>query len=315
MSGIVPHKACRLGFKIQTALGARESQASVVFPLPEGADFVPKWTKDIYQNNQGNYERTHYFTSAYIAEGGIKIPWVPGMLADGTELYQWLFDRDDANYYEGNYATLFFDYGGNYYVVADVKCTGGTITPEKNRPVYLTINARSGAEPIAGSASNFPSYSTDAWFDGSPYVGEDIYIQLDITGEGLAVDEWTKGHSLEWDNQVMDAGDASLITYQRGPGPYALPNLARAQWKGSFTRWFVDTHMPDIALEASFEGKYELFVTQGASLAQLYFPRIVFTDGLFPPIPGDGIVQNDLSFEALGSIGVPGTSCFTFSEA
>ena len=324
MSGVVPHKGCRLGWAIQTDLGTAASVATVVFPLPEGTDFMPKWTQDFYQNNQGNYERTHYFTSAYIAEGGIKFPWVPGMLtaaegnvlggSGGTDLFRWLFARESVSgFWQGYYATLFMDWGGNYSVIKDVKCTGGTITPERGAPVYITANARSGSQPVAGSAGNFPSYSTGVWKDTVPYHGNNIYIQKG-TMAALDIDNWTKGHSVEWDNMVIDAGDASLVVYQQGPGPYALPNVARAQWKGGFTRWFVDTYFPNTAV-IGFEGSYRLSVTSGASLGRLTFPRIVYTDGHYPKIPGDGVVQNEVSFEALGGLGVPGTGSFTFSEA
>ena len=326
---VLSHKGCRLGWAIQTDLGTAASVATVVFPLPEGTDFGPKWTKELYQNNQGNYERTHYFTSAYIAEGGIKFPWVPGMLTaatgaapaygdmyagTGNPLFQWLFGRDQTSW-QGKYATLFMDWGGNYSVISDVKCTGGTIAPEKGSPVYLDVNARSGKQPVQGVSGNFPAYSTGVWFDGTPYHGDNIYVQKGTAGGALAIDNWTKGHSLEWDNQVIDAGDASLIVYQNGPGPYALPNVARTQWKGGFTRWFVDTYFPNTANAAGFEGSYKLTVTSGASIGELFLPRIVYVDGMYPKMPGDGIVQNEVTFEALGGLGVPGVPCFTFREA
>jgi hypothetical protein len=320
----IPHKGCRFGFALQDSFGTAKTVATILLPLPEGTDFGPKWTQDFYQSNQGNYELNHYFTSDYIAEGGIKFPWVPGMLTaaeanqlsgtGGTELFRWLFAREAATgTWQGYYATFFMDWGGNYYVIQDVKCTGGNITPDRGAPVYITANARSGAAPVAGTSSNFPAYSPAVWFDGQPYYGDNIYIQKGTMG-ALEIDNWTKGHSLEWDNMVIDSSDASLVSYQRGPGPYALPNVGRAQWKGGFTRWFVDTYFPGTAV-IGFEGSYRLSVVSGASLGRLTFPRIVYTEGHYPNMPGDGVVQNEISFQALGGLGVPGAASFTFSEA
>jgi hypothetical protein len=256
--------------------------------------------------------------SGYSAEGSLKIPLVPGMLTSSHNLYKWLFDRaaDTTGYYQGAYATLFFYYGNDFYVrYGDVKCMSGSFAVEKGSPVYMNVSALGGAEPDhTVSSTCFPSYSSAVWFDGTPYHGDSASIYLGPAAS-YTIDQFTKNHTLNWDNKVMSAGDAGTLVAGR-LGPYALPNVARAGWTGTFSRWFVDTNMPDAWGATTWEGLYWLMLTQGANTFQLGFPRIIFTDGIYPKIPGDGIVVNDgISFTALGGLGTPGTACFTISEA
>jgi hypothetical protein len=332
MPTVVPHKACLCGFALQSAHGVPSTVATVVFPLPEGTDFKGKWSKEVYQNNQGNFEETHYFTSGYTAEGSLKIPLVPGMLtavADnidttpgGTDLFKWLFGRAaDTTYYQGLYASLFFFYGqGVYTRYADVKCTGGSFVVENGSPVYMNANALGGGLPATMTSACFPAYDTAKWFDGTPYHGSGATISIGDSASysgaavrAFAADQFTKNHTLEWDNRVMSAGDASTLV-PGVLGPYALPNVARAGWTGSFTRWFTDTYLISAAT-AGYEGKYGLSIVQGTGTFALTFPRILFLDGMYPSLPGDGIVTNDgISFKALGVLGNPGTRCFDLSE-
>jgi len=198
-----------------------------------------------------------------------------------------------------------------------VKCTGGSFTVENNSPVYMNVNALGGGLPTTMTSACFPAYDTAKWFDGTPYHGSGATISIgDATGSAVrayAADYFTKNHTLEWDNRVMSAGDASTLV-PGVLGPYALPNVAKAGWTGSFTRWFVDTYMVSAA-STSYEGKYGLTITGGSGTFALTFPRVLFMDGMYPSIPGDGIVTNDgISFTALGSVGNPGTRCFDLSE-
>lgn len=314
---VVPHKSCMVGFALQDGLGLVEATAETVFPLPDGTDFGPKYTKEVYQNNQGNYDLSHYFINGYEAGGSLKIPLVPGMLTSSHNLYKWLFERSsEATYYQGNYATLFFYYGNDFYVrYADVKCTGGSFDVQKGSPVYMNATALGGGEPDHTITSTcFPAYSSAVWFDGTPYHGDSASIYLGPSAS-YTIDAFTKNHTLTWDNKVMSAGDAGTLVAGR-LGPYALPNVARAGWTGTFSRWFVDTNMPDAWGSTTWEGTYYMRLSQGANALWLNFPRIIFTDGIYPKIPGDGIVVNDgISFTALGVLGKPGASCFTITES
>ena len=321
---VVPHKHVQCGMALQTALGVPAAVATMVFPLPEGTDFGPKWSNEVYQNNQGNYEETHYYSSGYTTEGTIKIPLVPGMLTSTVDLYKWAFDRSaDTTYWQGLYASFFINYGqGVYKRFRDVKCTGGTFSIDKGKPVYLDCKALGGHEPEVMTSACIPSYTTGVWFDGvAPYHSNNATITLgDKTGLSptvlaAAADNFTKNHSIEWDNRVMSASDASTLLPGIA-GPYGLPNVARAAWSGSFTRWFTDTWLTTAGMTTGYEGQFALGLTSATKTLAMTFPRIIFVDGTFPKLPGDGIVQNDgLSWKALGGLGTPGTACFTLAES
>ena len=317
----VPHKSPMLGFKLQANLGEdlKAAASTVVFPLRDGTDLKPKRTKEFYQGNAGNFERAHYFTSSLIVEGTINVPLVPGMLtnATGGGLYHWLFDRsDDTTNYQGEYATLYEFLGnGEYWVFPDCKCIGGGFSLQNGKTVDLSIKVLGGGLPIHGVSGNFPSYATGVWMDGKPYTFDGATAQLSTTTTTPATDQYTKNHMPEWDNMVLGADEASTIMYGR-LGPYALPNTAKTQWKGSFNRFFFDIGILDAYMSGTIEGSYALKFQQGLTSGLLTFPRIVFSDGGWPSLPGSGMVMYDgVAFEALGGLGKPGAECFTWVES
>ncbi len=315
----VPHKSPMLGFKIQTDIitGATAAglEATMVFPLRDGTDFKPKRNKEFYQQNAGNWERAHYYTSSVVSEGTINIPFVPGMLLSASEtgLYRWLFARD-VDPFQGYYATIFEFLGnGEYWVFPNVKCTGGGFKVEDGKTVDLSIKAFGGDVPVAGSSANFPAYDTAKWFDGvKPYTFDEVRVGIGAAAAATyTTDEYTMSHTPEWDNMVLQT--PSLV-YGR-LGPKYLPNTARAQWKGSFNRYFFDDDILDAYMSGTIEGGYKLIFEQGASLGTLTFPRIVFSDGGWPSLPSSDLVMYDgVAFEALGGLGTPGTACFTWTE-
>ena len=325
-TGFVGHKTPMLGFAIQSALGTAASVASMVFPLRNGTDLKPKRTKEFYQGNAGNQERAHYYTKSIITEGTIDVPLVPGMLAasdykTGSPLFNWLFVRDDGEPYQGQYATL-FEFLGNdeYWIFPDCKCIGGGFKVESGNTVDLSIKVLGGGVPVPGTGGSpvgsaiFPPYSSGVWKDGKPYTFDQVTAKLSTTSSTPATDEYTKSHTPEWDNMVMGADAASMIVYGR-LGPYALPNLGRAQWKGSFSRFFFDDDILDAYMSGTAEGSYALTMQGGGVTGTLTFPRIVFSDGGWPSLPGSEVVMYDgVGFEALGGLGVPGTPCFTWTE-
>jgi hypothetical protein len=310
-----------LGFALQTALGIPKAISTIVFPLRDGTDLKPKRTKEFYQGNAGNFERAHYFTSSLITEGTINVPFVPGMLAAttptaGSDLFKWLFARAATDPFEGQYATL-FEFLGNdeYWVFADCKCTGGGIKLEGGKTVDLSIKALGGAVPVAGADTNFPGYATGIWMDGKPYTFDGATVKLSASTAIPATDLYTKNHGPEWDNMVLGADEATTIAYGR-LGPYALPNTAKTQWKGSFNRFFFDDDILDAYMSGTIEGSYALQFQQGVTTGLLTFPRIVFSDGGWPSLPGSGMVMYDgVAFEALGGLGKPGAECFTWVES
>lgn len=310
----VPHKSPMLGFAIQTSLGQVITSPTMVFPLRDGTDFKPKRSKEFYQNNAGNFERTHYFTSSLVTEGTINIPFVPGMLAHGVEtgLHRWLFARD-VDPFQGYYATI-FEFLGNSstWAFPDVKCTGGGFKIEDGKTVDLSIKAFGGGAPVSDGVT-FPGYDTAKWFDGrKPYTFDEVRVSLNASGATPATDEYTMSHTPEWDNMVLQT--PSLV-YGR-LGPKYLPNTARAQWKGSFSRYFFDTGILSAFMSGTTEGSYQLIFQQGAYVGTLLFPRIVFSDGGWPSLPSSDLVMYDgVAFEALGGLGTPGTACFTWTEA
>jgi hypothetical protein len=318
----VTHKEPKIGFALQTALGIPASTATDVFPLPEGTDFAPEWTYETYENNAGNYEETHYFISGFVAQGGLKIPLVPGFLMD-ADLCSWIFGDTEANLnavgrtpvIQYPYATI-WQYLGNGITrrYPNVKVTGGNLTIERGQPVYLTINPIGGTEPDA--VGTIPAYGAADYWDGTPYHSDSAFIQLGAYGGAAAVDEYTRTHSLDFDNRLLDAGDAPRITYRRGPGFYAIPNTAGCKWTGSFSRDYIDTNFIVIAENPTYEGQYTLTMEQGASVGVLSFPRILYTNPAWPRLPGDGILQHDgINFAALGGLGSPGNASWTWSEA
>jgi hypothetical protein len=331
----VPHKSPMLGFSLQAnGLGDyAKTQAEVVFPLRDGTDFKPKRSKEFYQGNAGNYERGHYYTSSLITEGTINVPLVPLMLLTSTAsgLYNWCFGREVAAPFQGGYATI-YEFLGNacYAVFRDVKCTGGGFKVDFGKTVDLSIKALGGAMPrVTGdglgagngefgaepTSTIFPEYATAKWFDQKPYTFDSVVVQIGAATATPATDIYTKSHAPEWDNMVLGADEASTLVYGR-LGPYAQPNTARAQWHGSFSRYFFDLDILNAYMSGSAEGSYKLQFNQGASRAALTFPRIVFSDGGWPSLPGSGVMMYDgVAFDALGGLGVPGTPCFTWTEA
>ena len=309
--GFVPHKEAMVGFALQSDLFTAATEADIILPLTEGTSFNWKPNINFYQNIQGNYELTHYYSGGEWLEFSVTFPIIPGMLIPSdTGLYEWAFDRDESDYNQGYWAT-FFEYLGNseYKVYSACKCTKGSIDVKYGERAMITFEGIGIRTPVDGSSANFPSGAD--LMTGLPYIYKEASVSLNYTtGGAYAADTNTSDHKLSWDNQVVspsDIGTLNGVEY-----PMYLPNSANAQWTGQYSRTFVDDDVRDAFLNRQ-ECKYKLTMARsGVASAILEFPRIVYSDANVA-IPNDGIIKQDgISFQALG--GVDETAAFTFTE-
>lgn len=327
-TGFVSHKEPMIGWAIQTALGIPATVATIIFPLPQGTDFGPKLVKEIYQVNMGNQERAHYFLKSKSSSGAIKFPLIPGMLITSSDFEKWLWRREATG--QSLYATIFMYLGhdlgtaANYLVCPDVKCTGGQFDVAEEEMVYLSAECLGGpplsvadtGSPYKPVTTNFPAYPNAAYMDGVPYTYGDARIRLSFAGAALgnSPDFLTKGHTIKWNNMVVDQSGGTFIMEGRD-GPYELMNTARAQWSVGFSRVWYDIKAMTDYLSETGEGKYECRFVKGAITGTLTLPRTIISGGGIPKLPSDDVLKNDLELEALGSAGVPGTACFSWTEA
>ena len=306
----VPHKECMVGFAYQDGgYGVPKTAADVVFMLPEGAD-VPQWNKNIefFQQNAGNYELTHYFSAGEWLTGSINIPWVPAMLVSGAPFFigQWCFERDAANYHDSYWATLFVYLGqGLYLRFPDVKCNGGRFNFSYGSQVWMEVDITGIGDIITGAANDFNGVTR---LTRQPYLFAETTISV-AYGGALAADTYTKDHTIEWSNELLDPSDAG--TLNSGTTPSLLPATARPQWSGRFDQIFHNTNVWD-AFQAMTECQLRMIVARaGVATGTLLLPRIIHTNPNLT-VPGDGVVEQSPEWQALGGTG--GAAAFSFSE-
>jgi hypothetical protein len=298
-----------VGFARQTGgYGVPETTADVVFMLPEGAD-IPQWQRNIefFEMNAGNYELTHYHSAGEWLTGSINMPWVPGMLITASPygIYQWAFTRDAANYNDTYWATFFVYLGAGLYLrFPDVKCTGGRFNVSFPSMVWMEVDVTGIGAIVAGSANDFAGITR---LVARPYSFAETTISLGFPG--LAQENYTKDHTIEWTNMVLDPSDAGTIA--NSSTPVLLPSTGRPQWSGRFDQIFHNTDVWNAFL-AMTECQLRMVVARaGVATGTLTLPRIIYTDPSLT-VPGDGVVESAPSWQALGGTG--GGAAFTIAE-
>ena len=295
---LIPHKACKLAFGLQTGLGV-PAAASIMFPINEDTT-GPNWGKNytFFQYSDGNYDRRHYYSEGEWAEGDISFPLLPGVLSG--DFYDWILGRSsDATYAQGYYATIYRNLGNIIERFVDVKVKSGSLAvPAGMATVKLSVLGLQTPEEVGAFSGTI--------YTAKPYTYNEATVELALGGgsygvpdAALASETYTSNHTLEFDNMVEEAKD--MITLRGETTPIALPNNAKAEWSGNFDRIFAN---PDIYRDFlnGREGQYRLTLTHATgAVATILMPRIVWTEHAMN-VPGSGIVRTSgIPFTALGS--------------
>jgi len=308
----VPHKACRVGFGLQSAKGTAETQPSVVFPVNNGMERVWNMNHEFFQYADGVFSgETHYFSSGRWLNVKCRFPLVPGMLQydpvltwsephdDIGDIGDWMFARTAlAGYHQGLWATIFVETGtGNGIAYPDCKVLSGEIDVSQRQLVYVDVDVCGIGAPVAWTptaADGTTGWATDATtVTQNPYTFKDATVTLAGAAEASM-----RSLKLSFDNMVRDPGDGVVLGSLY---PAYLPNGALAQWTGSFDRDFVDTVVNN-AYVAGTEFALVLTLDAGTPAATFTFPRTIITENGVPNVPDSGIVTQDgVGFKCLGA--------------
>jgi hypothetical protein len=307
---LIPHKACKLAFGLQSGLGVAAA-ADIMFPVHEDTT-GPNWGKNysFFQYSDGHYDKRHYYSEGEWAEGDISFPLLPGVLSG--DFYDWILGRtSDATYAQGYYATIYRDLGNIIERFVDVKVKSGSIAvPAGMATMKLSVVGLQTPEEVGAFSGTI--------YTAKPYTYDEATIELAL-GAGsygtpdptLASEVYTSNHTLEFDNMLEDPKE--MIVLNGETTPLALPNNAKPEWTGNFDRIFAN---PDIYRDFlnGREGQYKLTLTHvTGAVATIAFPRIVWTEHAMN-VPSSGIVRTSgIPFTALGSVDGLTAAC-TISE-
>ena len=288
---LIPHKACILGFGLQTAKDALATSAWR-FPIHEAEDLNYQKNYSFFQYSDGNYNQAHYYSEGEGIEGTITMPLIPGFTAG--DFGTWIWGRE-GTYNQGYWATIWRDTGHESETYVNCKVASGSMALDYGALSTIRLNVV-GIEPPIQSAGAFGGTR----LTNQPYLFQEAGISLATDGGALSAEVYTRNHTLEFDNMLETPADMGML--DAGVTPPELPNSAKAQWTGSLDRFFADTSIYDDFV-AGTEGEYRAILQRAAvATCTLYFPRIVWTEAPLN-IPNSGVLkQEGINFRALGSV-------------
>ena len=305
----VPHKACVVGFALQTAKGVHATSPSLILPINEEFDFGVDQKLTFFQFADGRMSGPrHYFVAGYNTAGTIKMPLYPGMLSGisgmnggiltsttptGTlaDIGRWMLGRESVIYggAQGLWATIFVYTGHTRLRFGDVKVETVKIAVSYGQMVTLELSVVGIAEPKAWTEAGSPKYVSDTLL---PYMYKDCSIAL-----GGVSDHSTQDHTLTFENALSSVDDAATLT--GSITPLYLPNGELAKVTGTFTRHFLDSTVYTAFLNRTAVS-YTLSGDNGASCTfSLSLTRCIYTAAPLK-LPNSGFLkQEGIEFQAL----------------
>jgi len=306
---IIPHKYCNVTVALQSAKDVNDG-TPYKLPLPEGTDLTNSKNYTFFQYSGGHYGPKHYETGGEYMEGTLRIPFIPGYVAQG-DLNTWIWGRtSEATYYQTYWATITRDLGHTEETYLNCKVMSGTIAVDYGgNYVGVDLNIAGITAPTAASVDGDESLFTYRYSEATLETAEGG--TYGSPGAVLAASNVTRNHSLEFNNMIEAPGD--MGTLNGSTHPYDLPASAKAVWTGSFDRIFANSDIYDAFMDGE-ECAYTLTLTRtGVAVCTIEMPRIVYTEDPLNA-PDTGIVRESVNFQALESLDGATDAC-TVSES
>jgi len=234
-----------------------------------------------------NAYQSKYFSAGQWAEGRLRFPLIPGVVAN---LFSWIQDRDSYN--QAPWASAVVDCVQEIKKLTDLKVVRATFDLIKGEPVICTLD-------VAGLKMESGSVPTPNMPTAAPYIFQEATIELATGGGALAEDINCEKMSIVVDTALEDIDEGLRLAATAEP--VQLYNLAGLRCWGAFSRDFVDN-----AVYADFASGTEAALTvtlqRGAATAEIELPRILHTaDDLGLPGSHRQRIVEKVDFLALGS--------------
>lgn len=280
------------GFGLQAAKGTYVAPATwlpLVGSTEAPVDTVV-WKKNyvVLDMADGKEYQTSYYSAGEWAEGGLRFPLIPGVVAN---LFSWIQDRDTDN--QGKWASCLIDCVNEVKKLTDVKVGKAVFDFVKGEPVTCMLEV-CGLEMEQGSRPT-PTMPVTA-----PYIFREMTVQIATGGGALAQDVNCERIRIEIDNVLEDPAEG--LRLGENGHPEQLYNTAGVRCTGAFSRDFVDN-----AIYADFasgqEASLVLTVERDTAVASISLPRVLYvgTDLGLPGSHSKRIVE-EVQMVALGSV-------------
>ncbi len=235
-----------------------------------------------------NAYQSKYFSAGQWAEGRLRFPLIPGVVAN---LFSWIQDRDSYN--QAPWASAVVDCIQEIKKLTDLKVVRATFDLIKGEPVICTLD-------VAGLRMESGTVPTPNMPTAAPYIFQEATVELATDGGALAEDINCEKMSIVVDTALEDIDEGLRLAATAEP--VQLYNLAGVRCWGAFSRDFVDN-----AVYADFASGTEAALTvtlqRDAATAELELPRILHTaDDLGLPGSHRQRIVEKVDFLALGSI-------------
>ncbi len=234
-----------------------------------------------------NEYQSKYFSAGEWAEGSLRFPLIPGVVAN---LFSWIQDRDSYN--QGKWASAVIDCVHEVKKLTDIKVRRATFDLIKGEAVICTLDVAALKMEVGATPS--PDMPTAA-----PYIFQEATVELATGGGALAEDVNCEKMRIVVDPLVEDVEEGLRLAATAAP--VQLYNLAGVRCWGAFSRDFVDN-----AVYADFatgtEAALTITLQRGAATAELELPRILYLgDDLGLPGSHRRRLVEQVDFLALGS--------------
>ncbi len=291
MSVALSHQGA-FGFALQSAKG-NYSQPDTWLPLMQAGGRGPSDTIELKHNYvpldlaDVNEYQSKYFSAGQWAEGSLRFPLLPGVVAN---LFSWIQARDSYN--QGKWASALIDCVHEVKKLTDMKVRQATFDLIKGEPVICTLEV-AALKMEAGSVPS-PDMPTAA-----PYIFQEATVELATGGGALAEDANCEKIRIVVDALVEDVDEGLRLAATAEP--VQLYNLAGVRCWGAFSRDFVDNDVfADFA--TGTEAALTITLQRGAATAELELPRILYqADDLGLPGSNRQRIIEKVDFLALGS--------------
>lgn len=287
MANQTPRKLVKWAWALQTAEGTAELKAAqIALPLPAGADYGSDPHFSFPRYADGNMYEYPYIEEGTWQEGDVRVPLIPGYV---QELFDWIITRDA--YYQGKFATMWFDFGVVTEKYYDVKVNKAVLTIKAGAKPELVLTLQGKR---VGTGEAITATVVEPW----EYSFKEGAVTADWDGSTLAAENTLRTITIEIDNTLESGQEGMRIMAQ--DYPQTMENQLGPIVTGTLDRDFSSTALYT-AMLAKATGKLVVTLTHGANVATITLPLIFYTGKRHLPIPEDGFIKEDVPFRARGS--------------
>jgi len=169
-----------------------------------------------------NAYQSKYFSAGQWAEGRLRFPLIPGVVAN---LFSWIQDRDSYN--QAQWASAVVDCIQEIKKLTDLKVVRATFDLIKGEPVICTLD-------VAGLRMESGTVPTPNMPTAAPYIFQEATVELATDGGALAEDINCEKMSIVVDTALEDIDEGLRLAATAEP--VQLYNLAGVRCWGAFSR-------------------------------------------------------------------------------